>query len=133
LIPGEAAARIDHDLSQLRQGAPGRLRGPSQIEVLNVAETKVFAGGRLDQRKNRLAQRARLGEFGEAPFAVEPVFGQNQNDRFGPGDFAIECALPVGARSQSGVLVEVEKGFSKTMRMQAGSRAPPARRPGLSG
>src|ERR1035441_2342897 len=91
--------------------------------MLDVAGNEGLPVWRLDQWKDRFAERARLGEFGEAPFAVEPVLGQNQNDRFGPRHFSIEGAFPIGAGRETGVLIEVEKGLDKTIRVQAGEQA----------
>ena len=91
--------------------------------MLNVAGDEGLAGWSLEQRKDGLAQGPRLGEFGKAPFAVEPVLGQNQNDRFGGRNLPVESFFPVRARRQAGVLVEVQKGLDKAVGMQPGKQS----------
>jgi len=53
--------------------------------MLDVGRNQNFAGRRLDEREDGFAEGAGLGKFDEAPFALEPIFRENQNDRFGAG------------------------------------------------
>src|SRR2546429_2857714 len=86
--------------------------------MLDIVGDVPLAGRALDDRENRLAERARLRELGKAPFAVEPVGREDQDDRLGASDLAIERALPVSARREPNVLVEVEKNLDETLRVQ---------------
>jgi hypothetical protein len=91
--------------------------------VLDIGGDEVLSPRAFDQRKDRLAERTGLGELGEAPLALEPIGGEDQNDRLGAGDLAVERALPIAAGREARVLVEVEKGLDKAgLRNQSCSR-----------
>ena len=109
-VPGEAALGIQRQLDQfgpeLRQPALAVL---PEIELLDVGRDEALAAGRDDDREDRLAERARLGEFGEAPFAVEPRRREHQDDGLGAVDLLVERALPVHPRLDAGLLVDVEE------------------------
>src|SRR5208337_1378083 len=68
-----------------------------------------IAGRRLDHREDRLAERARLGELGEAPFRGEPVRRLDDDDGLGLLDLSVERLLPVGPGRDASRFVEVEK------------------------
>ena len=55
--------------------------------------------------------RARLSEFGEAPFGGEPVLGEDQNDGLRALKLAVEPPLPIVTRRDAGLVVEIEKRF----------------------
>jgi hypothetical protein len=69
------------------------------------------------------AQCARLRELDEAPFAVEPVLGEDQDDSLGAAQLAIKLALPSRARLDACVLVEIEKRIGETARSQPREQA----------
>jgi hypothetical protein len=91
--------------------------------MLDVARNEGFACGRLNEREDCFAERARLREFDEAPFTVEPVFGEDQNDGIGARNLAIERAFPVRTGLDAGMLIEVKEGFLEAIRMQPGEQA----------
>ena len=73
-VPGKAALGIEGELDQLgAEPFKAALAVLDEIELLDVRRDEAFAPRRDDDRKDRLAERPRLGEFGEAPFAFQPV------------------------------------------------------------
>ena len=68
LVPGEAALRVERDLGQLAgELGEAALAVAAEIELLDVGGDEALAARRDDHREDRLAQRPRLGELGEAP------------------------------------------------------------------
>ena len=68
----------------------------AQIKVLNVRSYEGVAVRGLNQRKYRLAERARLRVLSKAPFAGEPIGRENKNEGVGTGNFPVKRALPIG-------------------------------------
>ena len=110
LVPGEAALRVQRELGQLA-GELGEAALPvaAQVEMLDVRGDEALAARRDDHREDRLAERPRLRELGEAPLALEPVRREHQDDGVGAVDLLVEGALPVGAGLDAGMLVDVEE------------------------
>ena len=84
-------------------------RSLSRLSVWMSGEIERVAGWRLDHREDRLAERARLRELGEAPLRGQPVRRLDDDDGLGLLDLAVERLLPVGAGRDAAILVEVEK------------------------
>jgi len=59
--------------------------------------------------KTDLAERAHWGEFGEAPFGLEPVPGQDQDDRLCTLHLAVERALPIAPGGMPACLSKIEE------------------------
>ena len=109
-----SAARIERDAHHLRrQPVESLLAILDEIDMLDVGGDEVLAPRALDQRKDRLTERAGLGELGEAPLALEPIGGEDQNDRLGAGDLPIKRALPIAAGGDARVLVKIRKASTK--------------------
>jgi hypothetical protein len=81
-LPMEAALRVERHPRQLaRKAIEPVLSVGGQVEMLDVGrDDGGLAGGSLNDREDGLAERAHLGQFGEAPFGLEPVPGQDQDD-----------------------------------------------------
>jgi hypothetical protein len=88
------------------------------VELLDVGGDETLATRRHDYREDRLAQRPRLGELGEAPFALQPVRRQDQDDGVGAVDLLVERPLPVGAGLDAGMLVDVEERLVEAVRLE---------------
>src|SRR5208283_1848884 len=68
-IPCKAALGVERDPNELaREPFETALAIAEQIERLDVGRYLSIAGRRLDHQEDRLAERARLRELGEAPF-----------------------------------------------------------------
>ena len=80
------------------------------------------AGRRLDHREDRLAERARLRELGEAPFRGEPVRRLDDDDGLGLLDLAVKRPLPVARRAGCRSSCPCRETRSRT----PGSRAKPS-------
>ncbi len=80
----EAALAEQRHLGQpVRQAVEPGLLVLGEVDLLQVVADVLVAVRRDDHREDRLAARPRLGEFGEAPLGIEPVAGQQQDDRLG--------------------------------------------------
>src|ERR1700704_4797903 len=69
----------------------------------------MFAARRDNDWEDRLAERARLSKLDKAPFAVEPIGGEDQDDGVGAVDLLIKLPFPVCSGRNAGVLVDIEK------------------------
>ena len=117
LVPGEAALRVERDLGQLAgELGEAALAVAAKVELLDVGGDEALAARRDDHREDRLAERAGLGELGEAPLRFEPVRRQHQDDGMGAVDLLVEGAFPVGAGLDAGMLVDVEEGLVEAVR-----------------
>jgi hypothetical protein len=123
-IPRELRLRIERYAAQfLRQPLQPAVAILRQIEILNVLGDISLAPGRFDNGKDRLAESPRLGEFDKAPFAVEPVFGEDQDDRLGANQFAVKLLFPVGAGRNAAMLVDIQEGLIKALGAQPGDQS----------
>ena len=91
-----------------------------EVELLQVVADELVAVRRADQREDRLAARACLGELGEAPLRIEPVPGQDQDHRLGAVELVIELLLPALTRRDALVLVDVEEALLEALRLEPG-------------
>ena len=93
-----------------------------QVELLQVIADILVAAGPHDHREDRLAARARLGEFGEAPLGIEPVAGQQQDDGLGALQFVVEHLLPFGAGRDALIGVDIEEATVEPLAAQPGKQ-----------
>jgi hypothetical protein len=108
VIPLKSAARVQNNFGEAGgESSEAAFAIFQKIEMLNVGRDEHFAGGSFDEGEDGFAESAGLREFGEAPFAVNPIFREDDDDGVGAGDFAVERALPIRAGSKAGVLIEV--------------------------
>ena len=121
--PGEAALILQGDALQLApQPLQARRSVVAQIKPLQICRDRLL-GGRLvglHHLKDRFAQRTRLGELGKAPAGGTPVRRLHDQQGLAALDLRVERALPVGARRDATVLVEIEKGRSESLIIQPG-------------
>ncbi len=117
----EAALPHQRDLGQPpREALQATRLVADEVELLQVVADELVAVRRVDQREDRLAARARLGELGEAPFRIEPIPGQDQDHRLGAVELVIELLLPALPRRDALVLVDVEETLLEALGLQPG-------------
>ena len=121
--PGEAALILQGDALQLApQPLQARRSVVAQIKPLQICRDRLL-GGRLvglHHLKDRFAQRTRLGELGKAPAGGTPVRCLQDQQRLAALDLLVELALPLGARRNAAVLIEIEEGGGKSLPIQPG-------------
>ena len=87
----------------------------ARVAIVGRAGPGVVA---LDHLDDHLAEGPGLAEFGETPLGIIPVRAQEDQQRLGPLDFAVEGLFPVRPWLYAVVLIEVEKGRRKTLFLQ---------------
>jgi hypothetical protein len=109
-IEREAARQIVGDgLEPLLQPFEPRLVPVEQVDRLDVGQNRVSAERLTDDRKDHLAERARLRHLDEAPFGGKPARREHQRDRVAAGDLLVEPLLPILAGGDAAGLVDVEE------------------------
>ena len=88
-----------------------------EVQFLQVVADELVAVGCVDQREDRLAAGARLGELGKAPLRIEPVPGEDQDHRLGAVELVVELLFPALPRRDALVLVDVEEALLEALRL----------------
>ena len=115
----EAALAEQRHLGQpVRQAFQPVLLVLGEVDLLQVVADILVAVRRDDDRKDRLAARACLGELGETPLGIEPVAGQQQDDRFGAFQLLVEGLFPLGARRDAVVRIDVKETTLEALRLE---------------
>nr|WP_291746218.1 hypothetical protein [Bauldia sp.] len=97
---------------------------PRQVQLLQVVSDELVTVRRGDQREDRLAARACLSELGKAPFGIEPVRRQEQDDRLRPLQFVVKPLLPPLAGRDAEMLVDIEKAVFEAPALEPGEQIP---------
>ena len=104
-----ALAEQRHFGQPVRQAFETRLLVVGQVDLLQVVADILVAVRRDDDREDRLAARARLGELGETPLGIEPVAGEQQDHRLGALQLLVEGLFPLGSRRDAMVGVDIQE------------------------
>src|SRR5262249_33225852 len=108
-VPHEGVTRVESLPERARQLRVRRFAVSTDVDPLDVVEQRMPFLAAHEQREDRLLARPRERELGEAPSRLAALRAADEHDARSAFELGVELLLPVPARRNAVVGIEVEK------------------------